>query len=139
MDPIEEAIADLKLQKRPNIARTAEKYELNRSTLSRRYNGKTVSSEQSVEVKSLLNYQQQKALINEINRLSGLGTPPTVAMVRTFAQELSGKEPGKRWGYRFVKDHQDDLVSVYLKGFDLARKNADSWHELRRYFELVRL
>ena len=94
MQAIESALAELRLSEKPNIAETAKKFNVNRSTLSRRFNGKTVSIEQSVEVKSLLNNQQQKRLIREINRLSDRGCPPTIAMVRNFAQEMSGKEPG---------------------------------------------
>ena len=139
MEAIELALEELRLQDKPNIAATAKKHGIDRSTLSRRFNGKTVSIEESVEVKSLLNNNEQKVLIKEINRLSELGCPPTVPMVSNFAREMSGKEPGINWGYRFVQDHKHELVSVYLKGFDLARKKADSWHELRRYFELVSL
>ena len=133
MEAIELAIADLNLQEVPNVARTAEKYVLDRSTLSRRWNGKTVSLQESWELKSLLNNKQQKGLINEINRLSELGTPPTPAMVYAFARELSGKEPGINWVSRFINAHKDELVSVFLKGYDLARKKADSRVELRKY------
>ena len=38
---IAEAIADLKSQDRPNIAATARKYQLDRTTLSRRFRGET--------------------------------------------------------------------------------------------------
>ena len=58
-------------------------------------------------------------------------------MVHNFAAEMSGKEPGIHWVHRFQKRHRDELVSVYLKGFDLARKKADNWLEYKKYFELV--
>ena len=90
MSPIELAIEDLNSQEVPHIAETAEKYGVKRSTLLRRWRGKTVSREDYRENKSLLNNQQQKALITEINRLSAFGTPPTVAMVRVFAFNLAG-------------------------------------------------
>ena len=38
---IDEAIADLETQDRPNIAATAKKYRVDRTTLSRRFRGKT--------------------------------------------------------------------------------------------------
>ena len=90
MSPIELAIKDLNSQEVPYIAETAEKYRVKRSTLSRRWRGKTVSREDYRENKSLLNNQQQEALITEINRLSAFGTPPTVAIVRVFAFNLAG-------------------------------------------------
>ena len=46
MDQIELALQDLSLQDKPNIAVTAEKFQVNRSTLSRRFNG--VSQSQAV-------------------------------------------------------------------------------------------
>ncbi|KAF1981394.1 hypothetical protein K402DRAFT_236904 [Aulographum hederae CBS 113979] len=44
MDPIELAIEDLRLQKAPNIAKTARAYNLVPSTLLRRFKGQTVAS-----------------------------------------------------------------------------------------------
>ena len=58
-------------------------------------------------------------------------------MVRTFAGQLAQKLPGKNWANEFVKAHQDELKSVYLRGFDMARKKADNWVEYNKYFQLV--
>ena len=88
------AIDDLNSQEAPKIKETAIKYGVKPSTLSRRWRGKTVSREDYRENKSLLNNEQQKALITEINRLSAFGTPPTVAMVRVFSFNLAGIWPG---------------------------------------------
>ena len=137
MSAIELAINDLKSQKAPNITATAKKYEVNRCTLSRRFRGKTGSKADGIEIKSLLNKQQEKTLINEINRLSAFGTPPTVAMVRVFALNLAGIWPGINWVNRWCKAHYNEITSVYLKGFDISRKKADSWQELKSYFDLV--
>jgi hypothetical protein len=137
MEAIELALEDLKLQEVPLIAETAKKWGVDRSTLSRRFNGKTVSRRAYRENKSLLNNHQTKTLINEINRLSALGTPPTVAMVRRFASNLAGIWPGNHWVERFEQSHKDEIASVYLKGFDIARKKSDSWIELQKYFDLV--
>ena len=139
MQAIEQAINDLNLQEVPNITETSKKYGVNRSTLSRRWRGKTVSTEVSHENKSLLNNQQKKTLINEINRLSAAGTPPTPAMVRVFAFNLAGVWPGIHWVDRFEQSHKNEIASVYLKGFDISRKKADSWVELKKYYDLVSL
>jgi hypothetical protein len=80
-DPIDKALAALALQDPPNYSRTAEEYEVDRSTLSRRYRGICVSKQQANELQSLLFFQQQIELINHINKLSEAGIPPTPAMV----------------------------------------------------------
>ena len=90
MSSIKLAINDLNSQEVPHITETAEKYGVKRSTLSRRWRGKTSSRTEYRENKSLLNKQQEEALINEINRLSALGTLPTVLMVRVFTFTLIG-------------------------------------------------
>jgi hypothetical protein len=91
MGAIELAIDDLNSQEVPHITATAEKYAVDRSTLSRRWRGKSGSKANEAENKGLLNKQQEKTLINEINRLSALGTPPTVSIVCIFAFNLAGK------------------------------------------------
>ena len=137
MDPIQFALEDLDAQEYPNIAETARKYGLNRSTLSRRWNGKTGSRARKVEMQSLLSNHQEKSLIKEINRLTNRGTPPTVAMVRSFAFEICGKWPGKNWATQWCKRHSNELTSLYLTGFDMSRHKADSWYQVKRYFDLV--
>jgi hypothetical protein len=137
MGSIEAAIDDLRSQKAPNIKQTALKHGVNRSTLSRRWNGKTMSKQDGYDTQSLLNKQQQRLLVDEINRLSARGTPPTVQMVRVFAFNMGGTWPGINWASRFISCYDRELKSVYLKGFDVSRKKADSFKELKAYFELV--
>ena len=81
MQAIELALEDLSLQEVPNYTETAKSFGVNRSTLSQQYRGKTVARDEYRKHKSLLNSEQTKVLINEINRLSALGTPATPTMV----------------------------------------------------------
>ena len=67
MSPIEAAIDDLKLQEQPNVAATTRKFEVNRSTLLRRYKSVTSSRSNRVENISLLSLQQSKSLVSYIN------------------------------------------------------------------------
>ena len=94
MSTIELTINNLKLQKVLNITATAKKYKVNRYTLSRHFKGKTGSKANKIEIRSLLNKQQEKTLINKINRLSAFSTPPTVVIVRVFAFNFTGIWPG---------------------------------------------
>jgi len=88
MSSIELAIEEANSQESPNYTQIAKKYGVNCSRLSRRCRGKTGSTANGIKNKSLLNKEQEKALLNEINRLSALGTLPTVSIVRVFAFNL---------------------------------------------------
>ena len=94
MQAIELALEDLSLQEVPNYTETAKKFGVNRLMLSQQYRGKTVARDEYRKYKSLLNSKQTKVLINEINRLSALGTPATPAIVQVFVYNLAGVWPG---------------------------------------------
>ena len=54
MDPINAALAALELQDPPNYTWTAKEFNVNRTTLSRRYRRITRSREDTTEMKFLL-------------------------------------------------------------------------------------
>ena len=114
MDRYQAALEALALQEVPQYAETARAFGVDASNLSKRWRGKTGSRAEYIDNQSLLNNQQVRTLIREINQLSERGTPPTVAMVQTFAGHLAQKLPGKNWANDFVKAHRDELKSVYL-------------------------
>ncbi|KAF1981364.1 hypothetical protein K402DRAFT_316037, partial [Aulographum hederae CBS 113979] len=128
MDRIDEAIADLRTQSVPNFHRTAKKYGLITSTLSRRFKGQTAHNR-------LLNETQEAVLVKYINNLSDKCLPPTTAMVGSMAAGLCKKLPGKDWVPRFVGRHREHLQIGFLEGFDLFRKKANNAFEYRRFFE----
>ncbi len=131
------ALEALKSQNPPNYAATAREFEVDRTSLMRRFKGQTLSREEFHETRQLLSSQQEKVLINNINILSERCFPPSNTLIRSMALEISKKQPGKNWASEFVKRHQEELVSTWLKGFDLSRKKADSWWSYKKYFEMV--
>jgi hypothetical protein len=58
-------------------------------------------------------------------------------MLCNFAKEISGVKPGIHWPGRFIKRHQDDLISTYTTAIDAARKRADSAYKYTLYFKLL--
>jgi transposase-like protein len=75
---IQAAIADLESQDRINYAAIARKWEVNRSTLSRRYRGEIGPNQDVISyARRQLTDAQEKALIRYINKLSDRGIPPT--------------------------------------------------------------
>ena len=88
MANIQAALTAMESDEAPVIARYAEKFGCNRSTLSRRYNGVTTSRDEYRENMSLLTYQQSTTLIEYINTLTNRGLSPTPAMVRNFTHDI---------------------------------------------------
>jgi hypothetical protein len=85
MTPIEAALAAMAPEEDPNYAAAAAKYGCDRSTLSRRHRGVTGLKTDARGFKSLLSIQQQKDLVNYINKLTARGLPFTQSMVVNFA------------------------------------------------------
>ncbi len=137
MTSIEAVLADLALQDSSNYTATAKKFNINRSTLSRRHRGKTAFVKESKQTTSILSNQQEKELIRYINKLIERGIPPLNAMIRVFAYNISGKQSGKNWSYEFVWRHSDVLQSKFLQEADLERKKADNAYQYQLYFDLV--
>ena len=75
---ISAAIADLRSQKKPNFYGTAKKYNIDRTTLRRRFQGKQGPSGISkLETQGKLTTIMEEIFVDYINILSGRGMPPT--------------------------------------------------------------
>ncbi|KAF2807615.1 uncharacterized protein BDZ99DRAFT_464546 [Mytilinidion resinicola] len=95
MEQMEAAIAELRISEGKNIAKVAREHGINRSTLSRRYHGKTVSRLDAHENQRNLDAAQSAALLGYIESLTERGLPPTIEMLRNIAAEIIGYVPGK--------------------------------------------
>jgi hypothetical protein len=95
-DRIQLAIADLESQERLNYADTAKKWNVNRSTLSRRHRGVTGPKEDhySYTLKALTDVQEN-VLVRYINKLNTKSLLPISQIVKNLAEELAGKKIGQ--------------------------------------------
>src|SRR4051794_33419514 len=121
MAPIDDALADLKSLKPGesiNFTQIAKKYGVNRSTLSRRWRGKSGTVAERVKNTQLLNNAQELQLIEYIKTLYNQGLPPTRAIISNFASEIASKQVGKNWIKRFLKRHLNKLISRWATGID---------------------
>ncbi len=94
MTPIEEAIAELeslKLGESINYTKIAQKYGVDRSTLSRRHRGVQRSKDDQYESQRVLNNRQAKDLITYINNLGAEGIFISHEMLRNFTANITGK------------------------------------------------
>ena len=137
---IQLAIADLNAQLVPNYTATAKKYELVRSTLTRRIHGQTESRAESLSNHSQrLTNGQEEVLIGYINKLTDRAIPPTTHIVKNMAEELAGHSVGKNWTSNFVKRHENCLKSIYLRNIDNLRVKADHTAWFEYFYEQVSL
>ncbi|EED14745.1 conserved hypothetical protein [Talaromyces stipitatus ATCC 10500] len=89
------AISDLESQKEPQYAKTARKYNLEPSTLRRRYKGQTASNQEATSMhRKLLTDAQEEVLLNHISKLSSRGLPPTPQILRNLVVELIQHDVG---------------------------------------------
>jgi hypothetical protein len=83
------AISDLESQKKPQYAQVARKYNIDRTTLMRRYKGLTVSKRQAASIhRKLLTDAQEEVLLDHISTLSSRGLPPTAQILRNLVVEI---------------------------------------------------
>ena len=94
---IQAAISDLKSQKTSNIAQTAKKHNIQKTTLLRRFKGETVSNieARSKNQKLLINVQE-RILIDHIRKLSDRGLHPTPKIFENLIVELVKHPIGER-------------------------------------------
>ena len=136
---IQEAIIDIKSQKAPNFAATAENYNVPRLTLMRRCKGETVSNaEAHSRDQKLLTNAQESVLLEYIRKLSDRGLHPTPQILKNLVVELVKKPVGKCWVHRFLERYKNQLTSIYLRNIDQSRHVADNSRYFEHYFTLVR-
>ena len=96
MQAIDKVLKDLASQESPNYGATVRKYGIDCTTLSRRHRGLAYSWAVNIaNIKSLLTPQQEKELVDYINKLSVFGLPSVVSIIWNFAFNISKKIPGK--------------------------------------------
>jgi hypothetical protein len=141
MDAMQAALEELSIQEskgeKKNFQATATKHGLHRTTLSKRFHGKTGSKADGYNSQQILTPGQTKALIKYINNLTERGLAPTHQMVQNLASAMAGKMPGINWASHWVKQHSKVLKSAYLLPIDKNRKRADSALYYSLYFELL--
>lgn len=133
------AITELKTQARKNYTKTARKFNIDRNTLRRRYEGKQAPRNVAqVEAQGLFDINQETALIERINILSHRGMPLISKFVENLVREMTQEYVGENWINRFIKRYNNVLNSVYLDSIDYSRRVADNSRYFEHYFKIVK-
>jgi hypothetical protein len=135
---IQAAIDDLKSQNRTNFAAIARKWNIHRTTLTRRFQGiqGTIQDANSY-IRQQLTETQEETLIEYVNKLNDRGFPPTPQILKNIAESIAHTTLGRNWVARFCKRHRTRLASVYLRTIDHKRKLADNSQHFQHFFNLV--
>jgi hypothetical protein len=137
---IQLALDDLKSQEVINFTATAKMYNLDRTTLMRRFKGKTTSYQASRSVhQKLLTDAQEEVLLHYISDLSDRGMPPTPQILENLIVEIVRKPIGQCWVRRFCQRHRNKIKSIYLRGIDQSRKVADNSAYFEHFYRVVRV
>jgi hypothetical protein len=140
MAPIDDAIAAIERQELGEqlvYQKYAEKYGVNRSTLSRRHRRVTQPREDYAAGQQALTPTQELELVQYIKRLTEQGLPPTREMIQNFSSSLSPRRLSEAWVTRFLHRHQLDLTTRWQTGLDRQRHQADSIPKYTSYFDLL--
>jgi Tc5 transposase DNA-binding domain len=134
------AMEDIGKQTRPNWLGTARRFQVDRTTLQRRFTGAQQDRTTAhVESHQCLSKAQEETLIGYINSLTDRSIPPTSQIIHNMAEELIKRPVNRNWVSDFVKRHKDRLCSVYLRTIDNKRVKADSIPYLESFYNLVSL
>jgi hypothetical protein len=115
--PIDKAIADLKFHEQDgifSIRGIVKKHDVEYSTLRRRWAARYASQQ-------LLSPQQEEGLVEYSGGLTARGVPPTRAMIRNFASNVSKQHVGNGWVTRFINRNHNHLISKWSAGMDVVR------------------
>jgi Tc5 transposase DNA-binding domain len=135
---IEAAIDDLESQDVPKYRPTANKYNINHTTLRRRYLGIQLSrATANSEFRQRLTIAQEDVLIKHINDFTDRGLPPTVQIVKNLAEEILHDTVGKNWVGDFVRRKKDRIRSLYLRNIDSLRIKADYAPIFKQFYDQV--
>ena len=138
-EDMKKALAAIESSKAPNYSAIARDHHLTRTTLSRRAKGQTTSRQEfQSNVRQCLTNAQERVLIDQINRLTERGIPPTSQMVRNFAEEMIGRAVGKNWVSQFCRRHQSELKSLYLRNIENQRAKGEYGPTYKLFFDLVK-
>jgi transposase len=129
MEPIQEAIKYLESHEAGDnfsYREVAKRLGVDRTTLSRRHQGKQSTYATKGERQQLLNPQQEHELVLYIERCARRGLPPTREMIANFAETIVKCEVSQSWVTRFLHRHKDMLTIKWSPRIDRNRHKADS-------------
>ena len=114
MEPIQEAIEYLESREAGDnfsYRQVAKIFNVDRTTLSRRHQGKQRDEATFHRDWQLLNPQQELQLVKYIEKCTRQGLPPNREMIKNFGSAIAQWEVSESWVTRFLHRHPDQLIT----------------------------
>jgi hypothetical protein len=140
MAPIDNAIAAIERLgpgEHFSYRKVAEEYNIQHSTLRRRYQGLCAPRAGEAQNRQKLSPQQELQLVQYIEDLTERGLPPTRAMIRNLGGDVAGVACSDAWVSQFLRRNKHLLTSKWTSGMDRNRHKADSKDKYEAYFDLL--
>jgi hypothetical protein len=77
--------------------------------------------------------------VEQINRLTDRGMPPTSSIIRSLAEEMIQGPINKNWIGGFIRRNKDKITSVYLRNINSQRVKAEYLPVFEYFYTLVAL
>ena len=137
---IQAAIEDIELrgpEERSTYQEIADRFNVQRVTLSRRYRRAQGTREAESGDQMKTNPQQEHELAEYVKVFSKRGLTNTRDMVQNLAAGIAKEHVGEGWVRRFVKRHNVNLISHWTDSRDNVRYNADSEAKHKAHFHVL--
>lgn len=134
------AIAAFKQDPKSTIRQLARVYTIDRTTLSRRIDGRT-SREDTAPKSRNLTLLEEEVIVREVLHLGSRGFPPKLCHIEDMANQLrttrGASRVGKNWTSTFIK-RQPDLTTRFTRSYDYQRAKCEDPAIIQGWFDLVR-
>jgi transposase-like protein len=136
---MDQAIADLMQQARPNVLDTARRHGLKEPTLRHQWKGQSSSHRAAAVSHQLLTPPQEQALVNEVQRASEMKMPIRSQHLQRFAAMLVERDTGERPKVGYLRSRR---VRACLRAADqrwlAARLHATAYRSGHHEIEVCR-
>ena len=133
------AIEAIRSSKKISIRKAAELYNVPRTSIADRMNGRTAQHEWR-PVSQKLTKIEEEVLVSKILDMDARGFSPSISMVEDIANQLlavrSSQRVGSWWAQRLVQ-RREELKTRFSRGYDFQRALCEDPDVLIAWFKLV--
>ena len=133
------ALQALENDPRLSVRKAAKLYNVSRTTLTRRQNGKHSRAEIIVKSRKLSNLEE-RTIIQRVLKLESQGFPVRIGGVEDMAnllrRERDASPVGKNWAENFIR-RQPELRTQKTRSYDNQRALCEDLEKIRAWFRLV--
>jgi hypothetical protein len=133
------AIEAIQSSQKLSIRAAADLYNIPRTTLQGRINGRTSITERRPAMQILTEIEEE-VVVRYILDLDTRGFSPRIAdveaMVNSILKSRNARPVGKQWPYRFVQ-RREELKSRFSRAYDFQRALCEDPDAMKAWFRLV--